>query len=181
MVEAMDEREVAFEKAFEFVMKHEGEVSSDPWGGPTLFGISRNFFPEIYNKVEELWLNGRKDRAIEEVKKFYKREFWYKNNIHKLETPWNIMLFDTAVNMGLIPAGKILQQALNFFGCNLVVDGIIGRKTLGAVESVKNLGLVPHFTFLFVRLEKYFRMETRREYWRGFFNRVWDLAKEFLL
>lgn len=47
------------------------------------------------------------------------------------------IIVDHAVNAGPVPAGKLLQRALNEeFGKGLVVDGAVGNKTLAAVNSV---------------------------------------------
>ena len=49
-------------------------------------------------------------------------------------------LFDTAVNMGVVTAIKILQEALNLTNQNsalykdLIVDGIIGENTFNAIN-----------------------------------------------
>ena len=46
--------------------------------------------------------------------------------------------FDMVVNMGQRRAVKILQKAYNSKGCKLVVDGLIGRKTIAASKKIDN-------------------------------------------
>ena len=46
-------------------------------------------------------------------------------------------LFDISVMMGCHRAGKTLQKVVNrYFGCNLVVDGIVGSGTISKVKEL---------------------------------------------
>src|SRR5690606_38194878 len=65
----------------------------------------------------------------------YKRDWWDRYGYGRIEdTAVATKVFDMSVNMGPATAHKILQKALNFLGHTLVVDGILGTKTLGAVN-----------------------------------------------
>lgn len=182
----------AFEKALQFVLKHEGKYSSDPWGGRTIYGIAERYYPDTFKKVYELYnefcgLEQKNDdtaksienKMIEEIKNFYKSYFWKNNNCHMLFYPLNMVFFDTAVNLGPYGAGKILQKALNMLGCDLKVDGIVGEKTMEClgklIEFPKVRGILC-FLFILLRVDYYIN-NSHREYWRGYWNRCFDLAK----
>lgn len=131
-----------FEKAFYVVMGNEGGYSNNPndTGGETFAGISRKNFPNW-----EGWNQTGEQRAIS-VRSFYKKEFWDKLYLdscasQKMATE----LFDTGVNQGKTTAAIFFQRVLNVINTdsrgkklydNLIVDGIIGRQTMYAYNSL---------------------------------------------
>jgi len=100
---------------------------NDP-GGETKYGIAKRSHPKEDIK------NLTKSRAVE----IYEQDYWIPSKASKL--PENIMstYFDMVVNMGQRRAVKILQKACNSKGCKLVVDGLIGRKTIAASKKIDN-------------------------------------------
>ena len=100
---------------------------NDP-GGETKYGIAKRSHPKEDIK------NLTKSRAVE----IYEQDYWIPSKASKL--PENIMstYFDMVVNMGQRRAVKILQKACNSKGCKLVVDGLIGRKTVAASKKIDN-------------------------------------------
>lgn len=102
----------------------------DP-GGETKYGISKRSYPnvDIPNLTKELAIN------------IYYSDFWTPLRCNDvLDDNIVTKLFDTAVNMGKRRAIRILQKALNDtprIGEDfLVTDGIIGPKTLAAVNRL---------------------------------------------
>jgi len=186
--------EKIFEKALQFVLKHEGKYSSDPWGGRTIYGITEKYYPDtfkkvygFYNELCELKQKNASDDVIkdveskmmEEIKKFYKSYFWENNNCHRLFYPLNMVFFDTAVNLGPYGAGRLLQKALNMLGGDLKVDGIVGEKTMGCLNKLIETPRIRDilcFLFIFLRVDYYIN-NSHREYWRGYWNRCFDLVK----
>jgi hypothetical protein len=98
-----------FEKALNFVLKWEGGYSNDPKdpGGLTIYGISMNSHPNEVKKMDELWKQGQKDKALEIAKDIYKKLYWDRIKGDELKYPFDIIVFDTAVNMGVGTAMQI--------------------------------------------------------------------------
>lgn len=88
-------------KAIEFVLRHEGGYSNDPNdpGGETNWGISKRSYPD----------RDIKNLTIDQAKDIYYNDYWLKNDCEIREWPLDLILFDTAVNMGSKRA-KVLQQ-----------------------------------------------------------------------
>ncbi len=120
----MTNREL-FEKAIEVVLAHEGEVFTehpDDRGGPTKFGISQRWNPEV--NVREL----TREQAIE----IYWQRYWLSRGYERLPEPVAIKVFDLAVNLGDQMAILCLQRALRACGIRIKVDGLLGPETCGA-------------------------------------------------
>lgn len=98
----------------------------------------------ISAKVYELWI--KRPPSIADMKaitktlslQIYKIWFWdkIKGDLINNQSVANIIA-DHAVNAGVNGSGKLTQRVLNDnFGFNLIVDGIIGNKTISAINSV---------------------------------------------
>ncbi len=100
----------------------------DP-GGETKFGISKRAFPK--ENIRQL--------TEERARALYRQHYWDRIKGDQIESQIVAEnLFDTAVNMGVITAVKIVQVALD-----VTVDGIIGPKTLAAINSMDSKELIP--------------------------------------
>ena len=130
-----------FKKALEFVLRWEGGYSNDPNdpGGETKYGISKRSYPEL--DISKL--------TLKQVKEIYYENYWLKSGCDKLEHPLNIVVFDTAVNMGRSRAKKIYDEAYG--------SGWRG--------------------YLLLRLYTYSKFRLAKIYFRGWANRVLDLYK----
>ena len=131
-----------FHVALKFVLDHEGYKSShskDP-GGRTIFGISERYYPE----VDTMW-----NMSYEDAKKLatviYKKDYWVKSGCDTLPFPYDIIVFDTAVNMGVYKADRFLSSS----------------------KTGKD--------FLLKRIESYAAMKHFNTFGRGWVNRVIDL------
>lgn len=129
---------------------HEGGYSDrrNDKGGETYRGISRKNNPDwsgwaIVDKLKPL---SRGDvindldlkKAVAELywKKYFKAHRFDEINSKAVQ----LALFDFAVNGGYSPA--MLQRLLRAkFKSNIVVDGVIGKETLAAINAVAPLGL----------------------------------------
>lgn len=128
-----------FEKALAQTLKNEGVFngktgyvnSKNDSGGETNYGITKA-------KARECGYNGKMcDLPYETAKQIYYNEYWKKSNAGNIPH-FNIsfLLFDFAVNSGVSNACKKLQTAINkVSGSELVIDGIIGKKTIAAIEK----------------------------------------------
>lgn len=110
----------------------------DDRGGPTMYGITE--------KVARLHGYDGPMRHFPRASAIaiYKDQYWSAPNFDRvamLNLKIAEELLDTGVNMGVAVAGKFLQQALNALNCSgthysdLVVDGIVGNGTLGALKD----------------------------------------------
>ncbi len=115
-----------YAKAIARVIEHEGGYVNDPVdpGGETKYGISKRAYPNL----------DIKGLSLEDAMVIYKEDYWDKIQGDELmndELAPNLL--DAAVNTGVRRAVKQLQRALD---TGLVIDGVIGRKTLHACDMV---------------------------------------------
>lgn len=82
-----------FDKAFDFIMKWEGGYVNHPKdpGGETKFGISKKSYPNL----------DIKNLTLEQAKEIYRVDYWVASGADKMEWPMSLVVFDTAVNMGV--------------------------------------------------------------------------------
>jgi lysozyme family protein len=130
-----------FEKSLAMVLKSEGGFVNHPKdpGGMTNLGVTR--------LVWETWVKRRvtddEMRALtpELVGPMYKKMYWDGVKGDELPKGLDYAMFDFAVNAGPWRATKILQAALD-----VTVDGMLGKKTLAAVEKADQKELLELFT-----------------------------------
>lgn len=116
--------------AYNKVIKVEGGYVNDPddAGGETYMGISRKFNPnakfwKVIDEIKSINKNitnkemnailKKNNSIIGEIKNIYKNKYWdklYLDNLNSQKIAEE--LFDTAVNMGVSVAIKILQNSL---------------------------------------------------------------------
>lgn len=158
-----------FRKAIHFVLSAEGGISNDSAdsGGLTKYGISHAAYPSI--NIAKLTLS--------EAITIYYNDYWTKNKCYLFSDNIGIVLFDTAVNCGNKTAIKCLQKAVNNKGSKLNIDGIIGTKTIQAIQQYKDCYIVNGM--LAFRLKYYTHIVKHKpsqvRFIRGWVNRVSDL------
>jgi len=128
-----------FDKAIKFVLKWEGGYSNDPNdpGGETKFGISKRSYPEL--DISKL--------TLKQAKEIYYQNYWLEAGCDDLPYPFNIIVFDTAVNMGRRRAIKFIDPYNDWRD------------------------------YLLKRLYTYSKFEQAKLYFRGWANRTLDLYK----
>ena len=149
-----------FRQAVEVVLKHEGGYVNNPNdpGGETKYGISKRSYPHLDIK------NLTRDQAIE----IYHRDWWEKYQYGKIENlKVATKVFDLSVNMGPAQAHMILQGAVNFvIDSGLKVDGVIGVKTLAAVNATDPTKVLQAMRYM--AAEYYYALAKRRAESRAF-------------
>ncbi|MDH5445591.1 MAG: N-acetylmuramidase [Gammaproteobacteria bacterium] len=154
-----------FEAAVTKTLIHEGgsRITDDPddRGGLTKYGISQRSYPnvDIRNLTEQ------------QAKDIYKRDYWDKvkgDDINSQEIAEN--LFDTAVNMGPKAASRLAQMALELEP----VDGIIGPKSLAAINTKDEELFIAEFTIAKIARYAYICNKNRSQskYLLGWVNRA---------
>ncbi|KKK77044.1 hypothetical protein LCGC14_2857570, partial [marine sediment metagenome] len=113
------DKTLAFEGGY-----HDG---TGDYGGETKYGIAKKFYPNV----------DIKNLTIDAARAIYKRDYWDKLMLDKI-TSQSVAneLFDTAANMGWRRAARFLQESMNLLDeSTLVVDGLVGMKTLAVVNA----------------------------------------------
>jgi len=154
-----------FLNAFLITMQYEGgyaNAKADS-GGETIFGISRNNNPDwkgwalVDAYKAKNGLNGivaamTSDADFQKmVQKLYTVNYWNINRCGDIyDQQLANVIFDTGVNMGTGRAARFLQQAFNDFapGKTITVDGIIGDKTIAAVNQADPVSIYSNYQTL---------------------------------
>lgn len=128
-----------FERAFAYTHENEGDYSNhkSDRGGATRFGITR--------KTASLW-RGRdvtdeemKSFPLSEAKEIYEKLYWKTNNLDCVDHPATACaIFDIGVVCGTRSAARLAQRACNERGKELRVDGVLGRNSLAAINSLSH-------------------------------------------
>jgi len=163
-----------FEEIVGFVLKHEGYKSNHPDdpGGLTIWGFSQKYYPEIVKELSSL--NERTSYHV--AGDFYHRLFWDKLHCDDIPAPLDCVLFDTAVNVGISRAVKLLQEVLGILGCNIEVDGIMGPETLDCINKINDDPLILTLCYIGRRLDYYRTLDNFKVFGKGWVRRVADLC-----
>ena len=126
-----------FAPAVAVVLANEGGYSNDPNdpGGETNFGISKRQFPEV----------DIKNLTPISATMLYRKYFWEPYNLGAL-TSQSVAnkVFDLVVNIGTVPAVRLLQQSLAYFLAGpIVADGKLGPQTASFAAEVPDEKLLP--------------------------------------
>lgn len=167
-----------FDLAIESVLSFEGGYWDDPRGGPTKYGITRPTLEEAKRRGVVPWDRTIKDLTPEEAREIYRVLYW--NAIRGDEIRNQAIageLLDTAVNCGPKTAIKLAQRALNFLGEYLAEDGILGARTL---EALNKWGLKdPYALFKAMNGEQYiyYKGITGITFPAGWMKRIQDYSQ----
>jgi len=120
-----------FPAAVEAVLLHEGGFSNDSAdrGGATNMGISSVHHPDVDVRALD------RAKAID----LYRNRYWLRYRLNEIEdVRIATKALDLCVWMGPGDAARYLQQAINAAAgeARVVVDGVIGSKTLAALQEV---------------------------------------------
>ena len=166
-----------FEKFLDYIFEVEGGYTDDKndRGGATNFGITEEEAREFGYAGDVR--NLTKDFA----KNIYLKKYYLGNKLDKvINNKVALSIFDWAVNSGRRGIKKA-QIVANKFGANLIIDGIIGNKTLEAINSIN-----PE-----VFLKEYHEMQrafyknlaakdsTQEDFLKGWLNRV-EIKEEYI-
>jgi lysozyme family protein len=93
-------------------------------GGETKYGISKKYHPDI----------DIKNLTVEQAKEIYRKEYWDKWNFSDIrdqmiaELIFNFMVTNPAQTF------RSIQKALNRVGVTLLIDGVMGKKTIDGLN-----------------------------------------------
>jgi lysozyme family protein len=150
-----------FEECFEFVIGAEGGYSNDPQdpGGATIHGITRRDHPD-------LWLYG--PPTLDQAQARYRTDYWSKAKCDRLPPPWDLLLFDSAVNQGVFPAVATIQKALG-----VEADGRVGPITIAACQTADKEKVALALAY---RSQRYAQTRGFDRYGIGWLKRTYLLA-----
>lgn len=124
------------ENSIDYIFVNEGGYVVDS-GGPTNFGVT---IPALasYRGVSAKSLSAKniKDLTKIEATEVYRKEYWNKLNLDGI-THQNVAtaIFDIGVNRGIGIGAKYAQKAATSVDHPLNIDGVIGPKSLAAINS----------------------------------------------
>ncbi len=138
-----------FEELFDGVIKHEGYYANVPGdkGGETYMGVARNLHPDwegwavidLYkSEVGKIKHNAKinVDGLTFLVKEFYRHTFYHTYRIEAIKNgALQEIIFDWCVNSGYWGSSGVQKVLNRFFDYDLKLDGVIGNKTIAAINS----------------------------------------------
>jgi len=154
-----------FPASLALILKSEGNFINHPRdpGGMTNLGVTRNVWKEwVKHEVDEAEM---RSLTPELVAPLYKANYWDACKCSDLPLGVDYVVFDSAVNMGVSRAAKLLQAELG-----VTADGVIGRATIAAATVADPTELVESFSL--GKGEFYKSLSTFKTFGRGWLNRV---------
>jgi lysozyme family protein len=153
-----------FNKAIQFILEVEGGYVNDfhDPGGETKYGISKKAFPEL----------DIKNLSIDEAKEIYYKQYWLGSGakVENISSDLAIIIFDTAVNMGVATSIKILQRVLR-----VQEDGVFGVITENALRKGDIEQIIQWY--ITNRFLRYTSLNTWTIYKNGWINRIVRLLR----
>lgn len=155
-----------FATAFEKLLKHEGGFSDHPAdpGGKTRYGVTEAVAREVGYR------GNMRELPLDLAQRIYKERYWDAVQAENLPADLRYIVFDAAVNSGIIQAAKWLQRA-----CGAKDDGIIGPQTIRAANSLSTDGIKRKM--LAQRLRFMATLANWPAFSRGWANRIADLLE----
>jgi len=106
-----------FDECLQVVLKFEGGLSDHPDdpGGRTNMGITQREY-DRYRKSLGLPLRDVSRITMDEVRDIYYRNYWTPTKAEKMPPPVDLVVFDTAVNCGVVTSIRFLRRVLTRLG-----------------------------------------------------------------
>lgn len=173
-----------FELAIPTVIEHEGSRftnnPNDP-GGATKWGVTLyelkntglhdpdgTLFGDV-NHDGRVDIEDIKSLTLETAEQYYRWKWWEHYRFDRLVVQVvATKVFDTSVNMGGVPAIKILQRSVNTLNGKLVEDGILGDNTVLGANAADHFKLLEQYRAF--QAERYMWLISRNPKLREFRN-----------
>lgn len=165
-----------FETSLPFVLQWEGGFVDNPAdpGGRTNRGVTQKVY-DRWRAQQNLPQRDVKLLEDEEMQAIYRAGYWVPAHCEDLIGPLNLVEFDTAVNMGVGRAIRLLQTVA---GCG--VDGAFGNETRDALDACDQGSAVIAYC---TAREQYYRALVARNprltvFLKGWLNRLNALRRQ---
>lgn len=136
-----------FERAFNYLILNETDQYTDSpadSGGPTKYGITLRAYANFL-KIP-LTPDVIKNLTPNDAKNFYFCVYWQPMCLDKIShIGTQIALFDTSVLYGFSTTVLIAQKTASICGATLKLDGLLGDKTIEAINLVKQEDFIKTF------------------------------------
>lgn len=155
-----------YQAALNHVLKSEGGWSDNPAdpGGATMKGITLVVYRN-WKRNPHLTKDDLKNISDQDVYDLYKQLYWDKIHGDDLPAGIDYAVFDSAVNMGVGRASKLIQEAVG-----VTSDGVLGPASLSAIQKADTKELIEKFSHL---KESFYRsLATFQTFGKGWLNRV---------
>lgn len=155
-----------FQDCLAFTLAREGGWADDPRdpGGCTMRGITLASF-QAWRRDWNLTCAELRQLTDDIIATFYLDSFWQPTHADALPTGIDLMIFDSAVNIGIHNTIKMLQAEIG-----VATDGVIGPATLAATSNCDPLLLIPALAQ--AQSAYYQRLSTYPVFGKGWMNRV---------
>jgi len=157
---------VNFLTAFDKLLGHEGGYI-DHWldpGGKTRYGITEAVAREVGYRGD------MRELPLDLAQRIYKERYWDAVQAESLPADVRYIVFDGAVNSGVVQSAKWLQRA-----CGVKDDGVVGPQTIRAANALSPDGLKRKI--LAQRLRFLATLSNWPAFSRGWANRIADLLE----
>ena len=155
-----------FSTAFEKLLKHEGGFSNhkDDRGGATRYGVTEAVARDAGYRGD------MREFPLDLAQRIYKDRYWDAVQAESLPPDVRYIVFDGAVNSGVVQSAKWLQRA-----CGVKDDGIVGPQTIRAANAMHPEALKRKI--LAQRLRFMATLANWPAFSRGWANRISDLLE----
>jgi putative secretion activating protein len=166
-----------FNKFLNYIFKVEGGYTDDKndRGGKTTWGITEE-------EARDFGYTGDMQNLTKDfAKNIYLKKYYLGNKLDKIiDDRVALSIFDWAVNSGRRGIKKA-QIVANKFGSNLTVDGIIGPKTVEAINKINPETFLKEYHEIQRNFYKYLvsKDKTQQDFLTGWLNRV-DRKEKYL-
>ena len=164
-----------------FNLEKVGEPKDDL---PTIFGITKKYYPKFYDMVKKAYESGNKSELVDTIISVY--EYIYEHGISKRFAPYfplNFNVFDMEFNKGPNDAIYCWQMTYNYFmGDNAIEeDGKWGRETESSLHILDHIDInKANDIYAYSRIERYMATTINKSWVGGLINRVIRLQKHIL-
>jgi len=157
---------VKFLTAFDKLLGHEGGYSNHPAdpGGKTRYGVTEAVAREVGYRGD------MRELPLDLAQRIYKERYWDAVQAESLPADVRYIVFDGAVNSGVVQSAKWLQRA-----CGVKDDGVVGPQTIRAANALSPDGLKRKI--LAQRLRFLATLSNWPAFSRGWANRIADLLE----
>ena len=166
-----------FNKFLDYIFEVEGGFTDDEndRGGKTTWGITEE-------EAREFGYTGDMRNLTKDfAKNIYLKKYYLGNKLDKIiDDRVALSIFDWAVNSGGRGIKKS-QIVANKFGANLVIDGIIGNKTLEAINAIDPKMFLKEYHELQRTFYKNLAVKnsTQEDFLKGWLNRI-EIKEKFI-